>query len=72
MLNAFHPDETIATGTSPTTLVTGTAINYKTHCKYEFGTYVQTHEEHGNSMYTRTMGGLAFSPTGNSQGGHYF
>ena len=33
LLNAFHPGETIATGTSPTALVTGTAINYKTHCK---------------------------------------
>ena len=60
-LNAFHPGETIAVGMSPTPLVTGTTINYNPHYKYEFGTYVQTHEEHDNSMNTRTVGHLHFA-----------
>ena len=60
-LNVFHPGETIAAGISSTTLVTDTTINYNTHCKYEFGTYVQTHEEHDNSVNTRTVGHLHFA-----------
>ena len=38
----------------------------------EFGEYVQTHEEHDNSMVTRTVGAIATCPTGNTQGGYYF
>eukprot|EP00978_Attheya_sp_CCMP212_P032304 scaffold125490_cov35-Attheya_sp.AAC.1 len=30
------------------------------------------HEEHDNSMATRTTGAIALRPTGNAQGGHYF
>ena len=33
---------------------------------------MQTHEEHDNSMRTRTIGAIALRPTGNDQGGHYF
>jgi len=32
-------------------------------CKLEFGQYVQTHEEHDNSMSTRTIGAIATRPT---------
>ena len=50
----------------------GGKIDYNKHCKYEFGEYVQTHEEHDNSMATRTIGALALRPNGNLQGGHLF
>jgi hypothetical protein len=47
-------------------------LDYAKHCKLEFGTYVQTHEEHNNTMATRTTGAIALCSTGNEQGGHYF
>jgi len=53
-------------------LVTGHKPDYHNHCKLEFGTYVQTHEAHNNSMAPRTVGTIALHPTGNSQGGYYF
>ena len=40
--------------------------------KVEFGTYVQVHEKHNNSMESRTSGAIALRPSGNEQGGHYF
>ena len=34
--------------------------------------YVQTHEEHDNSLLSRTVGAIALRPTGNQQGGYFF
>jgi hypothetical protein len=47
-------------------------INFKKHCRIEYGQYVQTHEQHDNSMTTRTVGAIAMRPTGNEQGSYYF
>ena len=33
---------------------------------------MQTHEEHDNSMSSRTVGAIALRPTGNQQGGYFF
>jgi len=33
------------------------------HGKWEFGLYVQTHENHNNSIAPRTMGSFALRPT---------
>ena len=57
---------------SPRTLLTGLTMNYNRHCRLEFGEYVQTHEEHDNSLNPRTIGALALRPTGNVQGGYFF
>jgi hypothetical protein len=57
---------------SPRAIITGMNLDYNKHCQLEFGSYVQTHEEHNNNMYTRTTGSLAMRPTRNTQGGHYF
>jgi hypothetical protein len=57
---------------SPRTIITGQTVDFNRHCKYEFGQYVQTHEEHNNSMVPRTTGALAMRPTGNAQGNYYF
>ena len=50
----------------------GLTIDYATHCKIEFGAYIQTYEPHDNAMLPRTTGAIALRPTGNAQGGHYF
>ena len=71
-LNAFPHDLGISRTESPRAIVTGQRIDFNLHCKYEFGEYVQTHEQHDNTMATRTVGALALRPTGNAQGGHYF
>ena len=52
--------------------MTGQSVDFNRHCKYKYGEYVQTHEEHNNTMNARTVGALAMRPTGNMQGGHYF
>jgi hypothetical protein len=70
--NAFPTDDGISDELSLRAIVTGNCIDYNRHCRYEFGEYVQTHEEHDNSMGSRTIGVLALRPTGNVQGGYYF
>ena len=71
-LNMFPQPGGISKTLSPRTLLTGQTWGYTTHCKLEFGDYVQTHEEHDNSMATRTIGAIALRPTGNTQGGYFF
>jgi hypothetical protein len=53
-------------------LIIGVKIDYNKHIQAEFGEYVQVHEEHGNTMHTRTTGAIAKKPTGNEHGGHWF
>ena len=71
-LNCFYPSETVVEGSSPRTIMTGRTVDYNKQCTYEFGQYVQTHEEHNADMKPRTIGALALRPTGNEQGGYYF
>jgi hypothetical protein len=71
-LNSFPARDGISKTLSPRSIVTGSHIDYNKHCRLEYGAYVQVHEEHNNSMVTRTTGAIALRPTGNSQGGYYF
>ena len=71
-LNMFPRKGGISQTMSPRTLLTGLTMNYHRHCRLEFGEYVQTHEEHDNSLNPRTVGALALRPTGNVQGGYFF
>ena len=71
-INSFPHADGVSKLLSPRAIVIGLQLDYNKHCQLEFGTYVQTHEEHDNSMTTRTTGALALRPTGNVQGGHYF
>jgi hypothetical protein len=71
-LNCFPHPHGISPTLSPRTIVTGQSIDYSNHCKYEFGDYVQTHEEHNNDMAERTIGAIATRPSGNTQGGFFF
>jgi len=71
-INSFPNEKGISKLMIPRTIVTGNHINYSKHCKLEFGEYVQTHEEHDNTMITRTTGAIALRPTGNAQGSYIF
>jgi hypothetical protein len=70
-LNMLPPDNGVSETLSPRALVTGLQLDYKRHCQLEFRSYVQVHEEHDNTMQTRTTGAIALRPSGNSQGRHY-
>ena len=56
---------------SPSELILNQNLNYNSHCKLEFGEYVQTHEEHSNDMTKRTLGAIATRPS-NDAGSYYF
>ena len=71
-LNSVPQKSGLASELSPRTIVTGQKLDFKRHCRFQFGQYVQTHEEHNNSMSPRTVGALALRPTGNAQGSFYF
>jgi len=71
-LNSFLNKKGIDATISPRAVMTGQIITYNKHCKLEFGTYVQIHEKHNNSMEPRTIGAIALRPSRNEQGGHYF
>jgi Reverse transcriptase (RNA-dependent DNA polymerase) len=71
-LNAFPHCQGVSNTLSPRTIITGQNVDFNRHCKHQFGEYVQTHEEHNNSMAPRTIGALALRPTGNSQGSFYY
>ena len=71
-LNAFPVLGGTSRDLSPRTILTGQKVDYKRHCRFQFGEYAQTHEEHNNSMIPRTVGTLALRPVGNDQGSFYF
>jgi hypothetical protein len=71
-LNMFPATNGISNTISPRSIIAGLRLDYAKHCHLECGTYVQVHEEHNNSMTTRTTGAIALRPTGNEQGGYFF
>ena len=71
-LNAFPAAGGASHCLSPCTIITGQQVDYKQHCRFQFGEYAQTHEEHNNSMNPRTGGTIALRPVGNGQGNFYF
>ena len=71
-LNCFPARDGISNTLSPRAIIVGAEIDFNKHVRLEYGTYVQTHEEHDNTMATRTTGAIALRPTGNEQGGYYF
>jgi len=71
-LNAFPAVDGVSDDYSPRYIMTGQHVTYDRHVVTEFGAYVQTHEEHDNSMVQRTTGAFCLGPTGNSRGGHWF
>ena len=53
-LNSLPPQSNFGNGLSPRTIMTGQRLDFKRHCRFLFGEYVQTHEQHSNSMMSRT------------------
>ena len=70
--NMFALKGGISATQSPAEIILNRRIDFNAHCRVEFGDYVQTHEEHDNSMASRTLGAIATRPTGNAHGGYYF
>ena len=70
--NMFPIKGGISSTQGPVEIILNFAMDFNTYGKLEFGDYVQTHEEHDNSMGTRTVGEIATIHTGNIQGGYYF
>ena len=69
--NMFALQNGISKTQSPSEIVLNRKLDLNAHCKVEFGEYVQTHEEHDNSLKSRTVGAIATRPsTGN--GAYYF
>ena len=72
-LNSFPAEDGISSIYSPRYIIVGRGITYDKHVRLEFGAYVQTHEEHDNTVgVDRALGAICMGPTGNAQGGHYF
>ena len=70
--NMFPIKGGISSTQGPAEIILNRVMDFNTYGKLEFGDYVQTHEEHDNSMGTRTVGAIATRPTVNVQGGYYF
>lgn len=68
----FPTENGVSPDLSPRAIVTGLQADYAKNYKLEFGQYVQTHEEHDNSMESCTTGAIGVRPTGKEQGGYYF
>jgi len=71
-LNAFPPATPSVLEYSPRYIMVGRHLDFNKHVRTEFGAYVQTHEQHDNSMAPRTVGAICLGPTGNAQGTHFF
>ena len=73
-LNAFPVASGVSDTISPRTIMTGTTLDYKKHCRLEFGSYCETHEhpDKTNDMDPRSLPSLNLGPTGNLQGTHRF
>jgi hypothetical protein len=71
-LHSFPRIDGVSDHMSPREIMTGQRLDYARHCRFEYGEYVQTHEQHDSSMTPRTIGALALWPTGNVQGTWYF
>lgn len=70
--NAVPALDGVSNTISPREIVTQQRIHYDRHCCLMFGQYVQTHEEHDNTLKSRTIGAIAMRPTGARQGRYFF
>jgi hypothetical protein len=66
-LNMFPASDGVSGDLSPRALIVGMKLDYDKHCRLEFGSCAQVHEEHDNSMQSRTTGAIALRPAGNAQ-----
>lgn len=65
-LHAFPANDGVLDTISPRELVTGMVLDANKHFVVSFGACVQAHEEHDNTMATRTIGVITLRPSGNA------
>ena len=73
-INAFPPKGGVSSTVSPHNIMTGIQFDYNKHCKLQFGSYVQAHQEPSptNNQAARTVGAICLGPTGNILGSYKF
>ena len=71
-LNAFPAANGVSSVHLPHFLLTGRELSFDKHAVLEFGSYIQTPEEHSNGMEPQAMGVICLGHMGNAQGGHWF
>jgi hypothetical protein len=73
-INAFPPPSGVSKTYSPRTIMTGTALDFNTHCQIPFGAYAEVHEDRNitNTMSERTQPAICLGPTANFQGSYKF
>jgi len=71
-INCFPHKDGIHNTFSPLTVVTGSKIDFNKHCRLQLGAYVQIHEQHNNSLFSRTAGAIALFTSGNEQARYYY
>jgi hypothetical protein len=64
-LNTFPHEDGASQKYLPRYIMIRHQLSFKRHAAIEFGTYVQTHEEHSNDMQQRTMECICLGPTRN-------
>jgi hypothetical protein len=75
LLNLTIQPNGVSDTLSPSSIVLGTQLDANIHCRLEFGTYCQVHEEPSPSNdvhLPRTTDAIALRPIGNLQGGYLF
>jgi hypothetical protein len=71
-LNFFPNKNGVSKYFSPRIIMHHETLDYKRHCKYQIGEYVQAHEEpqHTNTNASRSLDCIYLRPMDNAQGGH--
>lgn len=70
-LNSFPAQDGVSATMSPREIITGVAIVADKHCFIPYGAYAQIHEDHDDSMESRTVGAIALRPSGNARCGNF-
>lgn len=74
-INAVPHKNSASTTLSPRTIVTGRALDFRKHCKAEFGAYVEVYWEttpHNLTDLEQAASCIVLGPTGNLQGMYSF
>jgi hypothetical protein len=68
------PSSGISQTYSPRTIITGTTLDNRKHCRLPFGAYIETHEDNkpSNTIRERTRAAICLGPTANFQGSYKF
>jgi hypothetical protein len=73
-INTSPPKGGVSSTLSPRKIMTGIQFDYNKHCKLQFGSYVQAHQEPSptNTQAAHTVGAICLGPTGDIQGSYKF